>query len=77
MRYGRFTGARAWSIQYEIRQNDIIGFGNDNDDLTQHRVRGTYDFFRSSGFSASLSAEAQFQAREDQLFLGIFLQRTF
>lgn len=77
VRYGRFGPKRSWSVQYEVRQNDIVGFENDADDLYQHRARGSYQLFRASGLSASLSGEVQFQDREEQLFLGFFLQRSF
>lgn len=77
VRVGRYGPKRSWSLQYEIRLNDIIGFNNDNDDLIQHRARGSYEFYRASGLSASLSAEVQLQDREDQVFLGFFLQRAF
>lgn len=77
VRYGHFGPRRSWSALYEIRLNDITGFGNNTDDQTLHRIRGSYEFFRASGLSASFSAEAQFQDLEDQVFLGFFLQRTF
>ncbi len=77
VRYGRSGPKRSWSVQYEIRQNDVTGFENDTDDLYQHRARGSYEFFRASGLSASVTGEAQFQDREDQFFLGLFLQRSF
>ena len=77
IRYGHYGAKRSWSALYEIRLNDITGFGNDTDDQALHRIRGSYEFYRSSGLSASFSAEAQFQDLEDQVFLGFFLQRTF
>ncbi len=77
VRYGHYGPKRSWTAQYEIRLNDITGFGDNTDDQTQHRVRGSYEFYRASGLSASFSAEAQFQDLEDQVFLGFFLQRTF
>lgn len=77
VRFGHYGPKRSWSALYEIRLNDITGFNNNTDDQTQHRVRGSYEFYRASGLSASFSAEAQFQDLEDQVFLGFFLQRTF
>lgn len=77
VRYGRSGPDRSWSVQYEIRQNEILGFENDADSLFQHRLRGHYEFFRQAGFSASFTGEVQFQDREEQLFLGLFLQRSF
>lgn len=77
VRYGRFGPKRSWSVQYEIRQNDVTGFESNADDLYQHRARGSYELFRASGLSASFSGEVQFQDREEQLFLGLFLQRSF
>jgi len=77
VRYGRASGGTGWSVLYEARANDIIGFENENDDLIVHRVRANYDLVRRSGFNMSLSAEARLQDLEDQFFLGFFLQRTF
>ncbi|MEM8710202.1 MAG: hypothetical protein AAGG01_04565 [Planctomycetota bacterium] len=77
VRFGRYGPRRSWSLQYEIRQNDVTGFDNNVDGLYQHRARGSYELFRASGVSASFSGEVQFQDREDQLFLGLFLQRSF
>lgn len=77
VRYGRFGPKRSWSVQYEIRQNDVTGFEDNADNLYQHRARGSYELFRASGLSASLSGEVQFQDREEQFFLGLFLQRSF
>ena len=77
LRYGRFGPKRSWSVMYEIRQNEIVGFNANVDSLYQHRARGSYELFRTSGLSASLSGEVQFQDREDQFFLGLFLQRSF
>jgi hypothetical protein len=77
LRYGRFGPRRSWSVQYEVRQNDITDFNADVDSLYQHRARGSYELFRASGLSASISGEVQFQDREDQFFLGLFLQRNF
>lgn len=77
IRYGRFGPSRSWSVMYEIRQNDVIGFENNADDLIQHRVRGSMEFYRSSGLSASFNVEAQLQDLEDQVFVGLFLQRSF
>ena len=76
-RYGVYGPKQSWSVQYEIRTNDIEGFDSDRDDLVQHRARGSYEFFRASGISASFSALVQLQDREDQLFLGFFFQRAF
>ena len=77
LRYGRFGPKRSWSVLYEFRLNDITDFGSDVDNLYQHRARGSYELFRASGFSASLSGELQFQDRANQLFLGLFVQRSF
>ncbi len=77
LRYGRFGPKRSWSVQYEVRQNDIVGFNSNVDNLYQHRARGSYELFRATGLSASLSGEVQLQDREDQFFLGLFLQRSF
>ena len=77
LRYGRFGPKRSWSMMYEIRQNEIVGFNANVDSLYQHRARGSYELFRASGLSASLSGEVQFQDREDQFFFGLFLQRSF
>lgn len=77
LRYGRFGPKRSWSVQYEVRQNDITDFNADVDSLFQHRARGSYELFRASGLSASISGEVQFQDREDQFFLGLLLQRNF
>lgn len=62
---------------YEVRENDVTGFASNADNLFQHRVRGSYELFSAGGLSASASGEIQFQDREDQLFLGFFLQRSF
>ena len=40
-------------------------------------MRASYEFFRATGLSASLSAQVQLQDREDQVFLGFFFQRAF
>lgn len=77
LRYGRYAGTQGWSVLYEIRQNDIVNFDVVNDDLVQHRIRGSYDYFNAGGWSASVTAEFRLQDLEDQLFLGFFLQRSF
>lgn len=77
VRYGHVGPRHSWSLQYELRTNDITGFDANNDDLAQHRIRATYDLLRASGTSVSVYAEGQFQDREDQAFLGLFLQRNF
>lgn len=77
VRYGSTAPWGGWSLMYELRQNDVLGFDLGNDELIQHRVRGSLDMYSSGGTSASLNVEAQLQDLEDQVFIGLFLQRSF
>ncbi|MEL6714225.1 MAG: hypothetical protein AAFP86_10650, partial [Planctomycetota bacterium] len=77
VRYGRFRDRDAWSVLYELRMNDVTGFEIDADDFVQHRIRGSYELRPSPGFTASLYVEGQLQDTEDQVFFGLFLQRSF
>lgn len=77
IRYGRYGPTSSWSLLAETRQNDITGFEVNNDDLIQYRFRWNYEFLKSSGFSANFFTDVLLQDIENQLFLGIFLQRAF
>ncbi len=77
IRYGRYGVGSSWSILLEARQNDIIGFEIDNDDFIQYRARWNYEFYKSSGLSMNISTDVLLQDTQDQVFVGLFIQRAF
>lgn len=66
-----------WGFEYELANNRIDGFTDDNDDLPQHRLRVFTDFFTSGGWNLSFHLDAFAWDQENSLNLGFYIQRSF
>jgi hypothetical protein len=66
-----------WSTDYEFAHHDVDGFAADNDDIPQHRVRFSRDYFTPSGWSFEGHLEAGFWDDEHSITAGFYLQRSF
>ena len=73
---GRRTENGTWRVQYEYAQNHLYDFGDDNDDLPQHRLRATRDLY-GAGWSFSGYVEVGLWDSEHSLAAGLYLQRSF
>lgn len=76
-RVGYDSGARRFALGYEFAQQDQEGFDPANDDLPQHRVRASLDWFGGSGWSFSGYGEAQIYDDETGVTAGLRLDRSF
>jgi hypothetical protein len=66
-----------WGFEYEINNNRIDGFSDDNDDLPQHRLRLFTDFYTLSGWNLSFHIDTFVWDQENSVDLGFYLQKTF
>lgn len=87
---GEFTdvfGARAgvgwddpggrWDLFYEFVHQDNVGFLDDNDDIVQHRLRVSRDWFSVRGWSLTVYADGINYGPEQALLTGVFAQKGF
>jgi len=73
----RWSATGGWSLDYELANNNIVGFSADNDDLPQHRFRAQWDWFGASDWSLTTSLEAAFWDGGNSLIGRVYLQRSF
>jgi hypothetical protein len=73
----RASADRHWSIFYELAHHHNQGFGNDRDDILQHRLRGTRDFGLVHGWRVSCYVETMIWDDEGALMLGAYVQKDF
>ncbi len=75
--FSRQTNFGQWGAEYELSNNRINGFNDNNDDLPQHRLRLFTDFFLDSGWSLSGHLETIVWDHENSVALGFYLQKSF
>ena len=75
--FTRATNFGQWGGEYELTNNRIDGFNDNNNDLVQHRVRVFTDFFLDSGWSISGHLETLVWDQENSIALGFYLQKSF
>jgi hypothetical protein len=73
---GRRTEHGTWRLDYDFASHHLYGFGDDNDDLPQHRLRGARDF-HGERWSFSGYAEVGLWDDENSVAVGFFLERRF
>jgi hypothetical protein len=66
-----------WTLEYELANNDIVGFTSQNDDLPQHRARAQWDFISSGAWSVRAQLDAMLWDDEGSLLAGLHINRTF
>ena len=75
--YGRSLDGGRWDVLYELADFRQNGFNSNNDDILQHRLRGSHEIFTLSGWTFSWYAEALYWSDEFGAVVGAFLQRSF
>ena len=75
--YSRTTAASRWELMYEIANYKNDGFSADLDDIVQHRVRATFDYFAAKNWIISVYGETAIWDDETSVSTGLFLQRNF
>jgi hypothetical protein len=75
MSVGSFLADGRWALDYEFTQNRIDGFGADNDDLPQHRLRLSRDYAWNA-WDLSWRIEGLAYDDEYAVQLGLYLQRS-
>ncbi len=75
--YGRYGDGGSWNVLYEIVDHRLDGFSSDRDDLIQHRVRGTLDFYMSAAWTLSLYGEGGFWDDDSSIAGGVYVQTNF
>lgn len=66
-----------WSLEYELANNDLVGFTSQNDDLPQHRIRVQWDHVSIEGWSVRLSLDTQLWDSEHSLLGSLHVNRSF
>ncbi|MCP3915594.1 MAG: hypothetical protein GY711_08575 [bacterium] len=74
--YSKFTRRGHWDALYEIARHDQEGF-EDNDDILQHRIRGSHDFRFDGDWDLSVYAQAVLWDSEQSWSLGFYVQKSF
>ena len=72
-----YTKSGHWNLLYELSKHELEAFDAEFDDLIQHRLRASRDFYSSSGWNASIYAQTLLGDGEDALSLGVYLQKSF
>lgn len=75
--YGRYGDGGSWTVLYEIVDHHLDGFSSDRDDLIQHRIRGTLDFYMSEAWTLSLYGEGGFWDDDSSIAGGVYMQTNF
>lgn len=75
--YTGHAAAGDWYALYELSRHDQDGFGDDNDDLLQHRARGGRAFTSRQGWSLNGYGEAVVERDDVSLTLGVAFQHGF
>ncbi len=73
----RWDADGGWSLEYELANNDLVGFTSQNDDLPQHRVRAQWDHVSIDNWSVRLSLDAQLWDTEHSLVASVHVNRSF
>ncbi|MCP3914043.1 MAG: hypothetical protein GY711_00630 [bacterium] len=66
-----------WSVQWEIADFAQSRFDGDQESLTQHRLRASWDMNVGRDWSVSVFGEERFGDEQDSRTLGLYLQRSF
>lgn len=66
-----------WSLEYELANNDLVGFTSQNDDLPQHRARAQWDWLPKSAWTLRLHLDLQLWDSESSLIAGLHINRSF
>ncbi|MBK7876027.1 MAG: hypothetical protein IPJ77_09785 [Planctomycetes bacterium] len=74
---GHSAGSSRWHVDYEFARHLFEGFGTDNNELPQHRVRASWDWTTEGGWSISTHVEGQLFDDETGYAAGFYLQRSF
>ncbi len=75
--YGESLESGRWDVLYEYANHHQNGFDPDNDDLPQHRVRASRDFFWGSGWILSTYVQGLLWDENGGVTLGFYLQKSF
>lgn len=75
--FTRAVDLGSWDLMYEIANHDQQGFDDTNDDILQHRLRGSCDLNSLSGWGLSLYAEGVTWEDETGLLAGFYLRKSF
>tara|TARA_R110002126_G_scaffold12416_17_gene54063 strand:- start:7446 stop:9209 length:1764 start_codon:yes stop_codon:yes gene_type:complete len=74
---GRSSDGGRWDVFYDVSIRQLKGFDAANDDLVQHRLRGSRSMYTAGGWNLSVYGQGLLQDHADTLSLGFFLQRSF
>lgn len=66
-----------WSLEYELANNDLVGFTSQNDDLPQHRARAQWDYLSRNAWSLRLHLDVQLWDDESSAIAGLHINRSF
>lgn len=75
--YAESIGRGFWDVAYEYTKVDEVGFDLDNDDLTQHRVRGSHRLPIGNDWDLATSAESVLDDELVSFNFGVYLQWSF
>ncbi len=75
--YGRFWDGGGWDVFYEASTHDNAGFSSGRDDVDQHRLHASRDFFTETGWSFSFFGEALLWDEDSAWSAGFYLQKSF
>ncbi len=75
--YGRAFRNGRWDVMYEASNQDQVGFDENNDDIPQHRVRVSTDWFGAGGWSLNVYGDVTIWDEEGALTVGFYFTRSF
>ncbi len=75
--YGVTTESIRWDVRYELAQHRRDGFEGDFNDIGQHRLRGSLDFFLPARWTLSLYGEGSVFDDDGYILGGFQLQKAF
>ncbi len=73
----RWSERGGWTLEYELANNDIVGFSAQNDDLPQHRLRAQWDYISASNWSVRAQLDAMLWDDESSILAGLHINRSF
>jgi hypothetical protein len=66
-----------WDLYYEFANHRQSGFSSDFNDIGQHRLRGSRDWYTPGGWTISVYGEGAYWDEEGSWSLGFYLQKIF
>lgn len=74
---GRFTDGGHWELLYELSHQDMLDRPSDGNDLLQHRLGFSQDFYLDQSWTFALNVDAVWWDGDPALSAGAYLQKTF